>query len=83
MLGLSFKENCPDIRNTCVVDVVKDLQEYQINVDVYDPLVNPEEVKKEYDIDIEEQPDIGANDAISIAVGYNEFKIMGTEKFVS
>ena len=80
VLGLSFKENCPDIRNTRVIDVVKELQEYQINVDVYDPWVNPEEVKQEYGIEIKEKPESGAYDAIILAVAHNEFKAMGAEE---
>lgn len=80
ILGLSFKENCPDIRNTRVVDVVKELQDYNIEVDIYDPWVSSEEVKQEYGLDVETTLKSGAYDAIVLAVAHDEFKSMGAEK---
>lgn len=83
ILGLSFKENCPDVRNTKVIDIVHELKEYNIDVDVYDPWVNAEEAQQEYGI----SPinDIAAAshqdyDAIILAVAHNQFVEMGVEK---
>lgn len=80
ILGLTFKENCPDIRNTRVVDIVKEFKEYGANVDVYDPWVNPVESEHEYGIKPVAQPAPGKYDAIIVAVSHNEFKDLGTEK---
>lgn len=80
VLGLSFKENCPDIRNTRVVDVVNELKDYHIDVDVYDPWVDPAEVKQEYDIEVKSEPDVGVYDAIVLAVAHEQFKSMGEDK---
>lgn len=80
ILGLSFKENCPDIRNTRVVDVVRELQDYNIEVDIYDPWVSSEEVKQEYGLDVKTTLESGAYDAIVLAVAHDEFKSMGIEK---
>ena len=80
VLGLSFKENCPDIRNTRVVDVINELQEYHIDVDVYDPWVDPAEVKQEYGIEVKSEPDVGAYDAIVLAVAHEQFKSIGIDK---
>ncbi len=74
VMGLSFKENCPDIRNTKIVDMVKALKEYDLDLDIYDPWVNAEEVRQEYGLapikDI--MPD--TYDAIILAVAHEEFK---------
>jgi UDP-N-acetyl-D-galactosamine dehydrogenase len=77
VLGLTFKENCPDLRNTRVVDVVRELQEYNIQVDVHDPWINSEESEQEYGISPVGQPEQGTYDAIILAVGHNQFKAMG------
>lgn len=79
VLGLSFKENCPDIRNTKVIDIVKELQEYHIDVDVYDPWIDSEETQHEYGITPVNQPIAGQYDAVILAVAHNEFKEMGIE----
>lgn len=74
ILGVTFKENCPDVRNTKVVDVYRELKEYGINVDVYDPWANPQEVEQEYDINLLSR--LGKEkkyDAIVMAVAHNEF----------
>ena len=76
-MGLSFKENCPDIRNTRVIDILKRLEEKNVKVDVYDPWVNSEEAKDEYGIEIIESPNIKMYDGIIIAVAHNQFKEKG------
>lgn len=77
IMGLTFKENCPDLRNTRVVDIVKELKEYGIQVDVYDPWVNPQEAEHEYGITPVLQPEQNAYDAMILAVSHNQFKDMG------
>ncbi len=73
MLGITFKENCPDVRNTKIVDVVKALNEYSINVTIYDPWANPEEVKHEYGIESLNQIPDHQYDAIVLGVSHKEF----------
>jgi len=77
VMGLAFKENCPDVRNTRVVDIVSDLASYNARVDVYDPCVNPDEARHEYGITPVRQPEAGAYDAIIVAVAHDQFKAMG------
>lgn len=77
VMGLSFKENCPDIRNTKVVDIVRELKDYTPNVDVYDPQVSAEEVDHEYGIALQQHPQAAAYDAIVLAVAHREFIQMG------
>ena len=79
ILGFAFKENCPDFRNTRVIDLVNEFISYKCNVDVYDPWINKIEVKKEYNIDTIDNISEGKYDAIVLAVSHNEFKDM-TEK---
>jgi UDP-N-acetyl-D-galactosamine dehydrogenase len=80
ILGLTFKENCPDIRNTRVVDLVREFKDYGANVDVYDPWVNVSEAQHEYGITpIAAAPD-GKYDAILLAVAHTQFREMGVEK---
>ena len=74
IMGLTFKENCPDHRNTRVIDLVKELKSFSCNVDVYDPWVNKKQVADEYKIDPIDEPIKGKYDAIVIAVAHNEFK---------
>ena len=76
ILGITFKENCPDIRNSRVIDVIKELQEFGINVDVYDPWADREEVKREYNIDLMENGKLKMEnyDGIVLAVAHKEFK---------
>jgi UDP-N-acetyl-D-galactosamine dehydrogenase len=71
-MGLAFKENCPDIRNTKVVDVVRELVDYGVNVEVTDPWCDPYEVKKSYGIELVE-PVLKGYDGIIITVAHNEF----------
>jgi UDP-N-acetyl-D-galactosamine dehydrogenase len=79
MLGLAFKENCPDIRNTKVVDVVRELDSYGTNVDVYDPWVDAAEAKAEYGLDLVTAPEKGAYDVVVVAVAHDEFRALGAE----
>lgn len=77
VLGLTFKENCPDLRNTRVVDVVAELEDFGVSVDVHDPWVNAEEAQKEYGITPVATPQAGTYDGIVLAVAHEEFKAMG------
>lgn len=74
VLGITFKENCPDVRNTKVIDVISALKEYETNIAVYDPWANSEEVKEEYGIDL--LPNLGVSktyDAVVVTVSHKEF----------
>jgi UDP-N-acetyl-D-galactosamine dehydrogenase len=79
VMGLAFKENCPDLRNTRVVDIVRELAEYDVKADVYDPWVSSEEAQHEYGFTPVQQPAAGAYDAIIVAVAHREFKAMGVQ----
>jgi UDP-N-acetyl-D-galactosamine dehydrogenase len=79
VLGLAFKEDCPDIRNTKVVHIVKELQSYGAVVDVHDPWVDADEAKLEYDIDLVIDPEKAAYDVVVIAVAHSRFKDLGAE----
>jgi len=79
MLGLAFKENCPDVRNTKVVDIVNELSSYGASVDVHDPWCDVEEAKHEYDLDLVADPENGAYDVVIIAVAHDEFRALGAE----
>jgi UDP-N-acetyl-D-galactosamine dehydrogenase len=76
-MGLTFKENCPDLRNTRVVDIVKELADYHVKTDVFDPWASTAEAEHEYGITPVQQPELGAYDAIIIAVAHHQFKTMG------
>jgi UDP-N-acetyl-D-glucosamine/UDP-N-acetyl-D-galactosamine dehydrogenase len=80
VMGLTFKENCPDLRNTRVIDIVRELKEYNTQVDVFDPWVSKEEAKHEYDIVPVSELENGVYDAIIIAVGHQQFAAMGMGK---
>ena len=80
ILGFTFKENCPDVRNTRVIDIVQELEKYHANVDVYDPWVDPEEAKEEYDITPVNKLQEDAYDAVIVAVAHKEFVAMGVDK---
>lgn len=73
VLGITFKENCPDVRNTRVVDVVNELQSYGTNLTIYDPLANPEEVKHEYGLETTRELPAEKYDAVVLAVSHKEF----------
>ena len=79
VMGLAFKENCPDLRNTRVVDIVDELKEYGITVDVYDPWVNKPEAQHEYKINPIEYPQQNTYDGIIIAVAHQQFVEMGAQ----
>ena len=79
VLGLSFKENCPDIRNTKIIDIVNELTEYNIAADVYDPWVDANEAQHEYGITPVEKLEQGQYDAVILAVAHDQFKAMGAE----
>ncbi len=76
ILGFTFKENCPDFRNTKVIDIVKDLETYSLNVDVFDPWVNAHEVKEEYGIEllVKLPKDFGMYQGVILAVGHDRFR---------
>ena len=77
VMGLAFKENCPDLRNTRVVDIVAELQDYNCVVDVFDPWASAEEAQHEYGITPVAQPQPGTYDGIIVAVAHHQFKSMG------
>jgi UDP-N-acetyl-D-galactosamine dehydrogenase len=77
IMGLTFKENCPDLRNTKIVDIVSELKEYNINVDITDPWCSSEQAQQEYNLSLTEKPEAGHYDAIILAVAHNEFKCLG------
>ena len=77
IMGLTFKENCPDIRNTKVIDIVDELKEYEINVDIMDPWCNPLEAAEEYGLMVSKIMEEGIYDSILVAVAHDEFKAMG------
>lgn len=77
VLGLTFKENCPDLRNTRVVDVVEELREYGVRVDVHDPWADPDEARHEYGLDLVATPEDGAYDGVVLAVAHDRFRAAG------
>lgn len=77
VMGLTFKENCPDLRNTRVVDIVAELEDYGIEPVVYDPWVNAVEAQREYSITPVSEPEVGGYDAIIVAVSHDQFREMG------
>lgn len=83
LMGLTFKEDCPDVRNTKSLDVVYELQEYGIDVDVMDPCCDEAAVKSKYGLDLVDDPKSGTYDAVIIAVGHQAFKELGIEKIRS
>lgn len=76
VLGITFKENCPDIRNSKVIDVIKELQDFGCDIDVYDPWAKEEEVKYEYDLSFQENLDLKKYETVILAVAHNEFKTL-------
>ncbi len=83
ILGVTFKENCPDIRNTKVVDIYHTLKEYTDNITVFDPWANPEQVKEEYGIAINSTlPASKPYDAVILAVSHNEFRKLDVRSLV-
>jgi len=79
IMGLAFKENCPDLRNTRVVDIIQELKDYKVQIDVYDPWAEPNQAQQEHGIELLKSLDQGKYDGIVIAVAHNQFKSMGTK----
>lgn len=79
VMGLTFKENCPDLRNTRVIDIVRELGEYEVQVDVHEPWADAEEAEQEYGVAPVADLEPGAYDAIVVAVAHTQFKDMGVE----
>ncbi len=79
VLGLAFKENCPDVRNTRVVDIVAELRSYNAQVDVHDPWVDADEARHEYGLDLVAEPKAGQYDAVILAVAHREFTERGAD----
>lgn len=87
ILGFTFKENCPDCRNTKIVDIVKSLKEYNLNLTIYDPWANPAVAMHEYGIEITNKLPADKFDAVVLGVAHNEFtgmdvKLFGKEKSI-
>ncbi len=80
MMGLTFKENCPDLRNTRVIDMINEFDSYGAKVDIYDPWVDPQETQHEYGLTPIETPQLDTYDAIILAVKHDQFIQMGVEK---
>lgn len=78
VMGLTFKENCPDLRNTRVTDVINELADYGVRVDVHDPWADAREAREEYGIDLVAAPENGAYDGIVLAVAHDQFRARGT-----
>ena len=81
LLGFTFKENCPDVRNTKVIDIYRALKEYHLNISVYDPWANPEIARREYGIDVTNILPTEQYDATIVAVAHNEFKTLDIARF--
>jgi UDP-N-acetyl-D-galactosamine dehydrogenase len=79
ILGLAFKENCPDLRNSRAIDVIRELQGYSVQVDVHDPWINAEEAMEEYGIALIEKPQPGLYDAVIVAVAHRDFAEQGAD----
>jgi UDP-N-acetyl-D-galactosamine dehydrogenase len=79
VMGLTFKENCPDLRNTKIVDIISELKEYNMNVDITDPWCSTEQAEHEYGLSLIQKPKLNSYDAIILAVSHNEFKELGVD----
>jgi UDP-N-acetyl-D-galactosamine dehydrogenase len=77
VMGLTFKENCPDLRNSRVIDIIKELREYRCEVDVFDPWISAAEAQKEYGVSPIKEPKPGSYDGIILAVAHDQFRKMG------
>jgi len=80
IMGFTFKENCPDPRNTRVIDIVNELETYNLTVDVFDPWIDQDHLDKDYNIEMTSEPELRAYDAIIIAVAHDKFRELGPEK---
>lgn len=83
IMGFTFKENCPDIRNSKVIDVINQLSKHQCIIDVYDPWIKKEDITKGHNLNYVSIPKEGIYDSIVLAVGHNDFKSMGVKKIRS
>ena len=83
IMGLTFKENCPDLRNTRVVDLIAEFESFNCHVDVYDPWVDKQDAEEEYGIILIEAPQTDDYDAVILAVAHDEFKVLGAEQMHS
>lgn len=81
ILGFTFKENCPDVRNTKVIDIVKTLKEYNVNVTIHDPWANPEVARREYGVEVKNELPAGQYDAVILAVAHREFEALDLAPF--
>ncbi|WP_396172165.1 nucleotide sugar dehydrogenase [Flavobacterium sp.] len=81
MLGITFKENCPDVRNTKIIDVVHSLTDYGIDVVIYDPWASPQDVAHEYNLTVTNEKPMQKFDAVVLGVAHNEFKTMHLQDF--
>jgi UDP-N-acetyl-D-galactosamine dehydrogenase len=81
ILGFTFKENCPDVRNTRVIDILNELINFDINVEVHDPWINPDEVKREFGIDVIKCQPVGQYAAVILAVAHKEFLSLDVRSF--
>ncbi len=81
VLGITFKENCPDVRNTKVVDVIKNLKEYGVEITIFDPLANPSEVQHEYNLETTNEMPGGKFDSIVLTVAHKEFMNIDLDNF--
>jgi UDP-N-acetyl-D-galactosamine dehydrogenase len=79
LLGLAFKENCPDLRNTRVVDLAREFREYGATVEIHDPWADPVQARDEYGVELLAQPQAGAYDAIVVAVAHDQFRALGAD----
>ena len=80
IMGITFKENCPDLRNSKVFNLLKQFEEFKCNVEVYDPWVNKDQANQKYDLDLIDEPSKQKYDSILLAVAHNEFKNMSIKK---
>ena len=80
VMGLTFKEDTPDLRNTRVIDIVRELRDFGVRVDVTDPLIGAEEARAEYGLELTAAPDAGAYDGVILAVAHRDFLAMGAER---
>ncbi|KUJ81062.1 Vi polysaccharide biosynthesis UDP-N-acetylglucosamine C-6 dehydrogenase TviB [Ruegeria profundi] len=81
VLGLTFKENCPDLRNTRVVDIITELQSYGVTVDVHDPHADPAAAQSEYGLSLIQQPENGTYDGVVLAVAHQEYRTLDPAQF--
>jgi UDP-N-acetyl-D-galactosamine dehydrogenase len=82
LLGFTFKENCPDVRNTKVIDIINELKTYEVNLTIVDPLANISDVKHEYQIDIQNEIFPKKFDAVILAVGHDKFKVIEIAEYL-